>query len=712
MPEPRRRAHVEFLTLPLSALKANADLPDALRDALRLPAADGGGDVDVDGSADGGVGAALALPGELFFPLPAEFEPLQRDLLAAGMRFLGGGYAARGDALTKEVLRLLGVRKPDARAAAGALLDLHAAAGAAGVDAGQRDVHLKFFAKHAEVIRGDPELLELVQRHVRLPAQCSGSGGDGGTRLLPAAELRLPLSGGGGGVTGDAGELEALQRDLSEAGVMAFLAHSELPVPEALVELLGVRAARAADVAAALAALHAAGSAAVPEGRRRAQLEFLGAHASEVLRDAERLKALRASLLLPAADGGPHARGGELFFALGPAFEALQADMLAAGMHFLGGGLSDVTAAAAPAARAALEMLGVRSADAGDVVRRVLRLYGGGASRPPPGAAANAGHVAFICSQWALLAPDVRDAVLATPLLALAPPCGAAEGAAEGAAGFVAPGTKGLFLTPREDSGLRGVLRALQQGGARFISERYCLAPPPNGGGGRALRSDASGEEVRLWLRLQLGVSEMTEGEAAARLLAAHADAARLLSTHNADEVAGHAALLQRCTGSGSCSRPLFPKRPRRRLRRAACCWFSSPAAPHRAAPPPARATAALAAASLRCYTSAQMGCWRACCRARRSPISAASTTCARSRRATRASVATASTARTSPALRLTSASGRASARGCCRRQSRQSCGGRRRMAGGAWLCWRSSGPTFQSMLPRNTRRSASFWRA
>jgi hypothetical protein len=109
-------------------------------------------------------------------------------------------------------------------------------------------------------------------------------------------------------------------------------------------------------------------------------------------------------------------------------------------------------------------------------------------------------------------------------------------------------------MLPDAESDLRGLLRALQQGGAAFVDDRYWAAlaaaggsggrvNPSSGGRGGGSREDA---EMRYFLRWQLNINDMGVEEAAEHLLAAHADAnaPRLLSSHSAAEVAAHALLV------------------------------------------------------------------------------------------------------------------------------------------------------------------------
>jgi hypothetical protein len=326
--ESRRRAHVAFLARHLSEVERDAELRGALKRALLLPAADGG----------------LSSPDKLNFPLDAEFEALQSDVLDAGMRFLGGGYVdASASGAERALLRLLGVGESDAAAVLAALVELHVK-GTACIGAERRVVHLRFAAANASILSRDAALLERAKQHLLLPAGCAaGDAGDAvAGRLAAGPGLRLPLG----------QELSALQDDLTAAGVMAFLAPADLfgaaagagaaaadaEEMQRLMRLLGVRAAGAAEVAAALAQLHAnCGSGAVDERRRAAHVAFVGSRCTEIKEDGAALGSLRSQLLLPAADGGAHARGSELFHPLAPEFEALQNDVRSAGMRFFGG---------------------------------------------------------------------------------------------------------------------------------------------------------------------------------------------------------------------------------------------------------------------------------------------------------------------------------------------------------------------------------------
>jgi hypothetical protein len=472
---------------------------------------------------------------ELFFSLGADTAELQADVVGAGMHFVDSIYQTSSSgvssAVRKQLLGVLGVQKPNKLAVARYLVQLHRDTDASAITERQRCRHLAFLADNVQLLEpgssmggdGSASLLETAQQHLHLQAVDDS--------YLPAKQLWFPP---------EADKADLLP-DLAAAG-MRFV-HARYSSSQSssassrkaekvleLLELLLVDHPSCADIAECLR-LHEADSKAVIEEQRSRHLAFIAAnlHHLPANRKPGLLKRLQDSLLLQDS-AGSYRLAGDLLFSLSPDMANLQASMDAAGMPFLHSSYTDAAASAGSKAssvqrgsrQSLLELLfelGVQEADANTVAAHILKLY------PSAADASNStdllpfdqhmAHLQFFCREWGSLATNTKEAVCQNLQLRLQAGCSRAASTA--AAARNADSCSPLLLLPPCHTSLTGMLQALQQGGALFLSDEYTSAA--------AGLQARDWSELQQWFRTGLSAELLSDERAANFILSAHQQA-------------------------------------------------------------------------------------------------------------------------------------------------------------------------------------------
>jgi hypothetical protein len=483
---------------------------------------------------------------ELFFSLGADTAELQADVMGAGMHFVHSMYQTSrsgvSSAVRKQLLSQLGVREPDKLAVACYLVQLHRDTDASAITEQQRCRHLAFLADNMQLLKpnsstgggGSDTLLQSAQQHLHLQT-VDGS-------YLPAKQLWFPPK---------ADEADLLP-DLAAEG-MQFVHDSygssggSKPQAEKLLqllELLRVDYLRSSDIFEHLTRLHEADSKAVTEQQRSRHLAFFATNMHQLPAEGQPgvLRRLQERLLLQDS-AGSYRLAGNLLFPLSTGMSNLQASMDASGMPFLHSSYTDAPARTGSRAGSArgggnhrrqslfelLFELRVQEADADMVTAYILKLY--------PSAAGASGsstdlmpfdqhmtHLCFFSRQWSNLAETTQAAVCQKLQLRLQAGCSCAVSTAAAAAGS-ADSCSPLFLLPPPHTALAGVLQALQQGGALFLSDEYSTAAA-------CLQSAVDRSKLPQWFRAALGV-ELLCGESVPNLSSQHTKS-RTTSAHAA----------------------------------------------------------------------------------------------------------------------------------------------------------------------------------